>query len=296
MASLPNLLRDSKINALKERLRRLRSQPKVQQQQHQQEPQNPKPAEVLRTFTAAKKRQDSASALHNKECFNKLWALGREPDRLVANPRLHVINISQIRPRRTGPEDVRKQSLLALEVRPEDVVDVEMVDGWSLSSDDLEEHEEEEEGGAEADDAEEAGNDSPLSVSPQCQETSKCEGFDRPNHFSVANLRSSDSDQEEEEKRPMAVNAEQTEKVDPAPSQPLYENLREEEKSLLGLLRFFDRDCNAEVKEDPSMTDMSKGLSRSNSNGGWDNTVWVVDADNSSLGYSQSGNGYWIKW
>lgn len=52
MASLPNLLRDSKINALREQLRRHKSQPKAQQQQ---EPQTPSPAEILRTFTAARK-------------------------------------------------------------------------------------------------------------------------------------------------------------------------------------------------------------------------------------------------
>ncbi|TLD19264.1 hypothetical protein PspLS_09943 [Pyricularia sp. CBS 133598] len=294
MSSLPNLLRDSKINALKEQLRRQKSKPKTQQQQ-QQEPQTPKPAEILRTFAAAKKRQDKASALHNKECFNKLWALGREPDRLVANPRLHALHISQSRPRSTGPDDVRKKSLLALEVRPEDVVDVEMVDGWSLCSDDLEE-EDDEEDGAEAD---EVPKESLQSVEPQPEETAKCDRFDRPSCFSVMELGGTDSDQEEEAVEVKAAKTEAAEKLDPPPSHPLYENLREEEEKILGLLRFFDTDCKAEVKEDLSVADMDKGLSGSDSNGGhggWDNTVWVVDADNPTLGYSQSGNGYWIKW
>ncbi|TLS25114.1 hypothetical protein PpBr36_07956 [Pyricularia pennisetigena] len=296
MASLPNLLRDSKINALKEQLRRLRTQPITQQQQQQQEPQTPKPAEILRTFTAAKKRQDSASALHNKECFNKLWALGREPERLVANPRLHALHISQSRPRRTGPDDVRKQSLLALEVRPEDVVDVEMVDGWSLCSDDLEEEEEEEEEGVEAD---EAGEETLSSAEPRPEGARKRQRVDRQSPFSVADTCGSDPDRDEHDEGARAAKADEIDKSDPPPSHPLYENLREEEEKVLGLLRLFDKDRNAEVKEDPSVADMDKGLSRSDSNGGlggWDNTVWVVDADNPTLGYSQSGNGYWIKW
>lgn len=283
MASLPNLLRDSKINALREQLRRHKSQPKAQQQQ---ESQTPSPAEILRTFTAARKRKDSASALQNKECFNKLWALGREPDRLVANPRLHALHISQSRPRCTGPDEVRKKSLLALEVTPEDVVDVEMVDGWSLCSDDLDEDGEDDE----------VKCDGMQSIDPQPEETFNRGRSHGPSRFSLAESRDSNSDQEEKEEV-RTTKAEEAEKLEPPPSHPLYESLRDDEK-ILGLLRFFDTDCKAEVKKGSSVA-VGNGLLRSDSNGGqggWDNTVWVVDTDNTTLGYSQSGNGYWIKW